>query len=64
MGVLVPLPPPPLPLPPAWTRGDKGHLQYHRPWPWLCLHCHTVQPAERTDCCNCGAPKPTPEAQP
>ena len=55
---------PPAALPPAWERDDHGHLQYRRPWPWLCLHCHTVQSAERTDCRNCGAPKPTPEAQP
>ena len=33
-------------------------------WAWLCLHCHTVQPADKVACCNCGAPKPQQEAQP
>lgn len=58
MGALVPQPPPPSVLPPTWERDAQGHLHYLRPWPWLCLHCHTVQSADRTDCRNCGAPKP------
>lgn len=65
MGVLVPSPPvrSRVILSSAWVRDADGHLHYLRPWPWLCLHCHTVQPAERTDCRNCGAPKPAPEIQ-
>jgi len=64
MGALVPQPPqPPRVLPPTWERDAHGHLRYLRPWPWLRLHCHTVQPADRTDCRNCGAPKPALEEQ-
>ena len=64
MGTLVPQPPP------SHLDGKNlipwysGRVPPPHPWPWLCLHCHTVQPADRTDCRNCGAPKPTPEAQP
>ena len=43
-----------------WYAGKAPPLH---PWPWLCLYCHTVQPADKTACCNCGAPKPQREAQ-
>lgn len=65
MGFLVP---PPHVADPAVSVSDMywvpdGDGWYSVYFPWLCLHCHTVQPADRTDCRNCGAPKPTQEAR-
>ena len=48
---------------PKGTLINSGASNAAQLWPWLRLHCHTVQPAERTDCRNCGAPKPAPAIQ-
>ena len=70
MGTLVPLPPGSASY--IWTYTETRSqpppeqilVQPVHLWAWLCLHCHTVQPADKVACCNCGAPKPQQEAQP
>jgi len=53
MGALVPLP-----IPASATRSTSMSVKTEIVLPrWLCLYCHTVQPGDRADCCNCGAPR-------
>jgi len=51
--------------PPVWSSEltielDAAAIQR---MPWPCPYCHSVQEAERLNCCNCGAPhtKPRPD---
>jgi hypothetical protein len=56
MGFLVLLPPPKMTMRRDGVVTDL--TQHMAAYGWLCLYCHTVQPASRDDCCNCGASKP------
>ena len=56
MGFIPPPPPDRITMRAGKTVVDL--TQYMPQYSWLCLYCHTVQPASRDDCRNCGAPKP------